>query len=364
MAAQVIKQVASKLTFGEHEKGVPVESAMSIRGGPSGIVHAPIHESLTLSALTNVPNSSVAQSTNLRSAGNADWEFIRGVVWNDDPAGYLFNDKTGANHSYSTGAQWYANYTAGEKQWNPNELDGDRFYNVIGRSHYGDMQFLHCMASVGGEQPTETQRKIMTWMEVMYKLSNGEGGITPDTLLQDTKLGDLLAKPADVSGGSVPPRFKSLSYMLAPKSAFTALDIRRRALGSMFHVIQDSYAIGHAQRVPLNESDQASADPLTYKPGTTDRWGAILNFHTYFGQNGSKHAHYDHSSVTIADPENLANLDQWNGMIGCRDAVDKCVALARMRFDGKGWDDGVAKFLEEQVFAVDENATPANDHIG
>jgi len=51
-------------------------------------------------------------------------------------------------------------------------------------------------------------------------------------------------------------------------------------------------------------------------------------------------------------------------MLGCRDAVDMCIALARMRCDGKGWDDGVAQFLEGQVFAVDENATAANNHIG
>lgn len=364
MTTAVVEPVATKLAFGDDDEGTAVEPTMSVSGGPGGNFHAPIHESLTLSALINVPNSGVAPGTSLSSANNADWEFIRGVVWNDDPAGLLFEDKADANHAYSTGAMWWIKYNAGEEEWNPSQLDDDRFYNVIGRSHYGDMQFLHCMAAAPGEQPAETKRRVMIWMEVMYKLSNGEEGITPDTLVKNSKLGDLLATPDDVPGGSIPPRFQSLSYMLAPKSPFQAIDIRRRALGSMLHVIQDSYAIGHTQRVPLNKDDQTSTDPLAYKPGTTDRWGAILNFHTYFGQNGDKHGHYDHPFDAIPDPEDLGNLDQWNGMIGCRDAVDKCIALARMRFEGKKWDDGVARFLDEEVFAVDERATPANNHVG
>lgn len=362
----MVEPAASKLTFGENDEGTVVEPAMSVRGGPGGFIHAPIHESLTVSALINVPGSGVAPGTSLHSASSADWEFIRGVVWNDDPAGLLFDDAPDANHTYSTGVQWWTKYSAGERDWDPAQLDGDRFYNVVGRSHYGDMQFLHSMASAAGEQPAETKRRVMTWMEVMYKLSSGEDGggtITPDTLLKNTKLGDLLATPDDVPGGSVPPRFQSLAYMLAPKSPFMALDIRRRALGSMFHVIQDSYAIGHTQRVPLNKGDRTGSDPLTYRPGTIDRWGAILNFHTYFGQDGGRHAHYDHPSDAIPDPEDLGNLDQWNGMIGCRDAADRCVALARMRFEGKRWDDGVARFLDEEVFAVDERATPANHHV-
>ncbi|KAF4551908.1 Hypothetical protein D9617_12g037980 [Elsinoe fawcettii] len=394
MATTMRAPSAVKFTFSEDDEGTEVEPAMAVAGGPGGLFHTPIHESLTLSALTNVANSGVARDTTLNSADNATWEFVRGVIWNDDPAGLLFNDSYGTNHSYASGAQWVAKYKMGASDWNPRELSGDRFYNVTGRSHYGDMQFLHCMASAAGEYPEQTKSRVMIWMEVMYKLSTGEIG--PHTLVKDTKLGDLLASPPDVAGGSVPPRFQPLSYMLAPKSEFSALDFRRRALGSMFHVIQDSYAIGHAQRVPLNKQDQASTgklfhvfqncsklerpvikimvdqvglteiiDPLTYKPGTIDRWGAILNFHTYFGQNDSQHAHYDHPSDGIPDPGNLSNLDQWNGLLGCGDAVDKCVALGTMWSTGRSWDgdDGVQRFLDQDVFPIDKDATPANDHV-
>ncbi|KAH7036044.1 peptidase S8/S53 domain-containing protein [Microdochium trichocladiopsis] len=283
---------------------------MAVAGGPAGYVHAPIHESLTLSALLSVPGSSVTLGTRLESASNADWEYIRGVVWNDDPAGSLFRDSPGSNHTYALGVEWYPQYKRGAADWNPAQLSGERFYNVVGRSHYGDMQFLHCMASVAGEQPGDTKRKVMTWMEVMYKLSSGEDPqITPGALVEDTKLGDLLDTPPDFPGGSVPPRFQPLSYMLAPGSKFLALDIQKRALGSIFHVIQDSYAVGHTQRVPLNEADQASK--------------------------------------------------------GYRDAADMCIKLATLRFTGTSWSgpEGVEEFLDRNVFDLDHNATPANDRV-
>ncbi|KXJ85351.1 hypothetical protein Micbo1qcDRAFT_223267 [Microdochium bolleyi] len=350
----------------DNEEGHRGAPAMAVRGAWQGLYGEPIHESLTLSALMRVSGSGVSPGTRINTANNADWEFVRGAVWNDDPAGLLFEDKSGTNQVYATGAEWGTQYTFGKSEWEPGLYGGNRYYNVIGRSHYGDMQFLHCMACAEGEQPLETKRKVMIWMEVMYKLASGEDpNITPDTLLAHTKLGDLLATPDDYLGGSLPPPYQPLRYMLAPKSVFSALDIRRRALGSMFHVIQDSYAIGHTKRVPMNPGDVASESPLVYKPGTTDRWGAILNFHTYYGQDDGQHKHFDHGSDKIPDPGNLGNLDQWNGLLGCRDAADKCTELAQLRFTGKTWGGtgGVEEFLDQHVFVVDKNATPANHSI-
>lgn len=238
------------------------ETAMAVAGSIGGVYNQPIHESITLSALMSVDGSGVSSTRSLKSATNEDWEFVRGVIWNDDPAGLLFDDTPSENHSYAWGLQWWNEYRNAKSQWDQ-PLDGERWRNPIGRSHYGDLQFLHCMASNLGESPHETKRKVMIWMEVMYKLSNGEDGITPDTRPKDTKLDQLLSPPAGTMGGSLPPRFQPISYMLAPKSTYSKLDIRRRALGSMFHVIQDSFAIGHTRRVPRNSEDITSHS--TYK---------------------------------------------------------------------------------------------------
>lgn len=216
------------------------------------MVHQPIHESLTLSALISA-GAGVPPGTNVDNATDADWEYIRGAVWNDDPDLLLFDDSEDQNHDYSTlkSGKWLYWYNQGKSEWTV-PLGSSRLKNVTGRSHYGDLQFLHAMAFQSGEQPAETKRKIMVWLEVMYKLANGEDDIAPETKMGNTKLSEFCPVLA------LPPSFKSLSYMLAKDSPFKGLDIRRRALGSMLHIIQDSYALGHTRRTPLNPQDKAS----------------------------------------------------------------------------------------------------------
>ncbi|KAK7434399.1 hypothetical protein CaCOL14_013009 [Colletotrichum acutatum] len=331
------------------QAGEEVTPQMSVSGGLwNGSIGKPFHESLTLSALIS-SKSGTPQGTTLESATDDDWEHIRGAVWNDDPDCQLFSDTRDSNHSYTIGFDWALKFKSAEKEWNPNNLGFTRMKNVTGRSHYGDLQFLHCMASDRDEEPEVTRTKIMTWMEVMYKLATGEDDkITPSTVVSQSPLGVLF--PDD----SLPPNWLSLAYLLSKDSKFKGLDIGRRALGSMFHVIQDSYAIGHAKRELLNEKDKVSDDPLKFKDGTADRWGPIQIFHTYYGQDSASHKHYDHFFDRIPDPEHLDNLEQWNNMIGCRDAVDRCKALAEKKLEGKKWegDDGVRQFLDTEVFAL------------
>lgn len=119
--------------------------------------------------------------TNADNASNQDWEYIRGAIWNDDPACLLFNDGSGSNHLYSIGLQWYQQFSTAESEWQ-NGKQGD-MKNVTGRLYYGDLQFLYCMASEAGETLAETKRKFIVWLEVMYKLANGEDGITGDTVV-------------------------------------------------------------------------------------------------------------------------------------------------------------------------------------
>ncbi|KAF4445213.1 serine protease abc transporter b family tagd [Fusarium acutatum] len=365
MSATTQEPITQKVLDGvtSHGSG-DVELAMAIAAGPYGKFHEPIHESLTLSALIS-SGLDIGRGTTIENVSNSDWEYVRGAVWNDDPDCQLFADKSDENHKYDlVGGWWVKYYFQGKGDWEPGSLSGSRYHNPTGRSHFGDLQFLHCMASVVGEKPEETKQKVMDWMEVMYKLANGEDGITPATKIGDTKLRGLFKVTP-----SLPQKFRPLFYLLAKETPFQGVDIRRRALGSMFHVIQDSYALGHTRRKPMNKesksADKNVTDPLRFQKGVADRWGAIENFHTYFGQNGSQHEHYDHTDDEIPDPNNLDNLDQWNDLIGCRDAVEKCKALALLKRAGKTWDEdkGVREFLDTEVFVLAEDATPANNHV-
>ncbi len=104
-------------------------------------------------------------------------------------------------------------------------------------------------------------------------------------------------------------------------------------------------------------------DPLQFPSGIADKWGAIENFHVYNGQNDKQHELYDHSDISIPDPTNLANLDQFNGMIGCRDAVEKCRGLIELKKAGKTWDTGVKTYLDEVVFPLSGNASDADTQV-
>ncbi|KAG9853766.1 hypothetical protein KCU98_g2812, partial [Aureobasidium melanogenum] len=331
---------------------------MSISGGPWGLVHQPIHESLTLSALVSC-GYDVAQGTTLSNASTQDWEYLRGAVWNDDPQGLLFKDTADNNHRYWTGYDWFSRYRDGAKEWQDGRPQDNALRNPTGRSHYGDLQFLHCMACHSGEAPQETKRKMMVWLEVMYKLANEEDDMTGGTLIENTKLIEFCPVL------SLPPSFKSLHYLLSADTKFQGVDVKRRALGSIFHIIQDSYAIGHTRRTPLNPLDKQSDDPLKFKPGTYDRWGPIENFHTYGGQDTNAHSHFDHSNDAIPNPGNLGDVSQFDGLVGCRMAVEKCKELIALKRAGKGWDDdhGVRKYLDEDVFALATQVSPANNQV-
>ncbi|KAF2216904.1 hypothetical protein CERZMDRAFT_64299 [Cercospora zeae-maydis SCOH1-5] len=331
--------------------GEEFEAKFAIAGGLGGFIHCPLHESITLAALIST-GYNVSPGTTLKSASDAEWEYIRGTVWNDDPVCLLFDDSADENHTYSTGMMWGYYYKTGESEWKYNKAD--KMNNPTGRSHYGDLQFLHCMASTADEKPEETKRKLMKWLSVLWKLANGEEGIVPDTVISKTDLAEFCPN------SSLPANWASLRYLLSNESEFGALDIQRRALGSIFHFIQDSYALGHTRRTLLNPEARVSNDPLKFQPGVADRWGPIENFHVYNGQDDNHHELYDHAESSIPEPGNLGNLDQFNWLIGCRDAVDKCCGLIELKKAGKTWDTGVRAYLDEVVFAVSSNATGAN----
>lgn len=178
-----------------------------IAGGKFHMMKQPVHENLTIAALVQAGCCEADQSEtyegiaepfrffsgqpNTINWAQHQFEFIRGVVWNDDPLCALFDDSKGENSVYALGAEWYL-------QFDPDaisaliKVDIDREKNLIQRSHYGNLQFLHSMACNKDESAGETKRKIMIWLEVMYTLAaqNGSDGVDATGRMQlgQTKL--------------------------------------------------------------------------------------------------------------------------------------------------------------------------------
>ena len=124
-----------------------------------------IHESLTHAAVMCV-DKEVCESEN-KNCDDPDWGGLRdGVRWNDDPLRLLNYGKTYAHSG--------AYFTHGKSVSVRDPARIDLRWNTHYRSHYGDMQFLHAMASSVDELPAVTQRKIIIWSEFMYRVGIGD----------------------------------------------------------------------------------------------------------------------------------------------------------------------------------------------
>ncbi|KAF3926360.1 hypothetical protein AA313_de0202480 [Arthrobotrys entomopaga] len=319
--------------------------AIGVDGWP--VKTNPVHETITLASLLAAHFPSITPRIKYTTTPPHIWEFFRGNIWNDDPACALFDDNspsdsTTNNHNFSfpPGGKWYKDFAWAQV------FGSSHTGSIIGRSHFGDLQFLHGMSSIPGEPAEETRDKVLLWCEVMYKLA--VGGISCEERIEDVKIQRGGWRMDSFFGeDTVPAGDETLGYLLARETVYEGLNLRWRALGSVLHVVQDSYAKGHTRREVV---------------GSSEKWvhlGSIITFHCYRGQNGSQHRSYD-----TMDTENIevSDLNEFNQYWGVRSAVEACVRVIKLWMAETAWDDGASKELES-IFALAEGYTPGDSSI-
>jgi len=255
-------------------------------GGPWGMGD-PVHETITRVAM---------DAADLPAAGRD--QILRGLFWNDDPEALLFTRDDDEPLRKSTGLLFalkfkrYQLCVAGKRPIAP--ADG-----LLARSHFGDLQYLHAMASTDVEPPEKTRQAMLGWAEVCWKLATG--GLSPAA--GPDQLGPML------------PGAEGFPPTAARLLACSPAEVPLRALGSLFHLVEDSYAGGHVEREVL---------------GPTRR-GRIRRFFCYTSQDHAAHAALDrwHGGKTV--PEKLA------GLPGAEDAAEQAGALARLFARGAAW---------------------------
>jgi hypothetical protein len=329
--------------------------------GPFNI-HEPIHETVTLAALLG---STVAVPSVIKPGSDqATKEFLRGVIWNDDPAVLMFDEDRDDNWNFSSGISWFVAFTLASKATMNNKT------NLTGRSHYFDLQFLHSMAEAVGEQPEDTFAKIMLWAEIMYRLSIGEdlSGVDqldaiPVTSNVQTAAGTTYSyKLANFFDDvSIPKGSDTLQTLLTLDTACMSLDLGRRAIGSVLHMVQDSYARGHVRRTLLNPGDLLPGKTDEFKPGTYGRFGEVENFHCYRGQDHKLHDKYDLPLASVQADD----LASFNYLLGGRDAIWASTRLLDMWQARVPWADlgGPKDFLEATIFKLAATATSADTTV-
>jgi hypothetical protein len=235
-------------------------------------VGSPVHERMTVESL----NRQVGRGR----AFNVDYDdaYIRGIFWNDDPDDLLcpqcsalnlrkFDKRWGI--AFATRFQNAKKVAASSKD--PSVPAFRRGDGLLERSHFGDLQFLHGMAAIDGEEAAQTQRKILSWSEFVYKVATGR--IPSKERLDRIPIEDVRQLFAgDSTLGS-----KTVAELFRGSGA-----VRRVAIGSLLHIVQDSYAAGHAEREIVVAAPVDGGSPFAR--------GRVIEFHCYTNQDGDIHA--------------------------------------------------------------------------
>jgi hypothetical protein len=243
-------------------------------------------------------------------------QFIRGVVWADDPEGLLFDNPRDTTN-YSSGAMWYSHFSEGKE---------GKFGTMTARSHFGDLQFFHGMATSDAEKPATTKANMLNWARFLIKVAKG-------VIVTTTQLKDI----AEVS--SLFPNQGELTVKeLFGWGKGDYVKIRQRAVGALFHMIQDSYAHGHVER---------------------NSAGEITEFHAYGGQDEHKHGEYDFLGGSWYQDlgERLKKTK------GALSAIDACAAVLQMIAEDVHSGD-IVDYIDKNVLTLAQGARPAGAGTG
>jgi len=303
-----------------------------------GVLHfrEPVHEEIT--------NRIYGCEGDKKLCGDPDVEFagpfvLAGVRWNDDPPFQLEGGegqhtvcKTSETIRFTTQPICWAQLfkDAKERAASGDVPDAYNRAPLLARSHFGDLQFFHAMASQDGELAGETQKRVMMWAEFAWKVAIGEYGLT--TPLVDVNIAEFDDFFGN-SGWNVQDLYTVGNPALRPH-------ISEVAFGSILHTVEDSFARGHVQR---EEKSPGACGSLPELPAPA----RIVEFHSYAHQDGHKHAEFD--TRDAFEEETLADNP---------DVVHVGTPLREFYEHRASWDS--AKPYFECVFAVADPNTKAS----
>lgn len=263
---------------------------------------------------------------------------LAGVRWNDDPP---FRFEKG--HGNFSGCEadttirfitfprcWGAVFKDGERRAKlGTRLDGSNAPLLV-RSHFGDLQFLHAMASRDGESANEVRSRLLMWSELTWRISLGEFPLSQR--IKDIPIVGVSDFFGD-KGWSIQDLF-ALGNPLIRKPD----QISKVAFGSLLHVVEDSFANGHVERAMAYDDEICAA--------TTPRLpapGRIVEFHSYTNQDSKIHGE---------DDSRTAFSVHWTS--ASPDVIDVGRALYSYHQSRAAWSE--VKPYIECIFALDSEA--------
>ncbi len=218
-----------------------------------------------------------------------DWDpafayILAGVRWNDDPPFEFLNNqgrypgcKSGNVIRLTTYPEcWARVFSDGKKKAEKNEVINRTTAPILLRSHFGDLQFFHSMASEDKESAIETQRKILMWAELTWNIATkkmGPGDIiaqADNPVAQQVFLGHGWSVQDLFAQGN--PHIRKPKYLA---------DV---AFGSLLHMVEDSFSRAHVER-QLPVAGKVCGDMAEQVKAP----GKIAEFHSYRNQDPESH---------------------------------------------------------------------------
>jgi hypothetical protein len=196
---------------------------------------------------------------------------------------------------------------------------------VLNRSHFGDLQFLHSMASRVGDRAQDTKLSILIWAEFAYKVASGS--IPAHTMLKDVPVSGF-AKFFPNQEATVENLF------LMGDETYRGSQLKDFAFGTLLHMVQDSFSESHVSR---DLSTQRAFCDCPY----TDRSPAkIEKFLVYSSQDAARHKDEDTYEALRNDVAKYSP-----------NVIDVGKTLKEFYEQTSNWD-VVKKYLDECVFAL------------
>lgn len=248
---------------------------------------SPVHEEATHRAFgCNAP----FESRSCAQASSAPAAVLDGVRWNDNPPFQLAPGFTLPNGDVIAARCvgetiklprrsdcWLTVFRASD------EYSKRRYFNyrtgvMLNRSHFGDLQFFHSMASRVGDTAATTKASIMVWAEFTYNVALGE--IAGDIQMKNVPL-PALAALFPTSSATVENLF------LLGDSTYRGTGLRLFAFGSLLHMVQDSFSASHVVRDLQTQGRMCTGMPGTPAPAK------VIRFSVYGAQDPKLHGDHD-----------------------------------------------------------------------
>lgn len=212
---------------------------------------------------------------------------LAGVRWNDDPPfrfekgnGNFGGCEPGATVRLVTFARCWANvFKDGEKNASGGKTLDAATAPLLVRSHFGDMQFLHAMASRDKEPASDVRGKVLAWAEFIWKIALNQ-------LPLSTRVKDMPVSGFDQLFGSKGWSVQDL-FSLGNPHIRKPENMSSVAFGSLLHMVEDSFASGHVERAAPDGRETCPSASEYLMPGR------IVEFHSYGQQDPAKHGHGD-----------------------------------------------------------------------